>query len=113
MQERRNCIANTLELRLSCINPSITGQSMPHTLLDDGQIDHTEVGVHDAATDRFPLALTTAARAETAVVLAEQQTDTASGEYTLLHGETLLVVAPGDAQTVTLQNHNNNFKGQD
>ena len=49
------------------------------------------------------MACTLAALAESLHALAEEEADTSLGEDTLHHGETLLVVATGDAEDVTLE----------
>ena len=73
------------------------------TLLDDGEGDDGHVVADDAAVDRLALALTGAAGAVAGVAVGEQQPDTAGVHDTLLHGETLLVVASGDAEDVALE----------
>merc|ERR1719308_545783 len=70
--------------------------------LDDGHRHDGKVGVDDAAADGLALPLTGAALAVVGVTLLEEKADTALGEDALLHGETLLVVATGDAEHVAL-----------
>jgi len=72
------------------------------TLLDDSQVEYTELSIDDASTDGFPLALTAATWAVAAVSLGEKETHTGVGKDTLLHGESLLVITSSNAQTVTL-----------
>ena len=74
-----------------------------HTFPDDDQIEHTEVGVHNASADRLAFALASTTRAVAGVSLAEQETHTASGQHTLLHGKALLVVSTADAHNIALQ----------
>lgn len=73
------------------------------TFLYDDQVENAEVGVNDATTDRLALALTSPTRTVAGVTLAEQQTHTAVGQHTLLHGEALLVIASADAHHITLK----------
>jgi len=72
-------------------------------LFDDGHGEHGEVTVHDASAHGFTLAFTSAARAVAGVALGKEKLHTAVGQHTLLHGESLLVVTPGDAENVTLE----------
>lgn len=72
-------------------------------LLDDGEGQDGQVHAGDAAADRLALALAGAAGAVARVAGGEQQADTVGGHDTLLHGETLLVVAAGDLEDVALE----------
>jgi hypothetical protein len=72
-------------------------------LLDDGEGEDGEVLADDAATDGLALALAGAAGAVARVAVGQEQTGTAGEHDTLLHGETLLVVASGDAEDVALE----------
>jgi hypothetical protein len=72
------------------------------TLLDNSEGKDGQVHGNDAAADRLALALTGTAGAVARVALSEKQTDTSGVHDTLLHGETLLVVATGDLEDVTL-----------
>lgn len=71
-------------------------------LLDDGEGNDGEIGTDDAAADRLAPALTGAAGAVARVALGEEEADTVGDNNTLLHRETLLVVATGDAEDITL-----------
>lgn len=73
------------------------------TFPDNDQIEHTEVGIDKASTDRLAFALASTTRAVAGVSLAEQQTHAASGQHTLLHGKSLLVVSTADAHNIALQ----------
>lgn len=73
------------------------------TFLDNDQVQNTEIGINDAPADRFALALASPAGTVAGVPLAEQQAHAAVGQYTLLHGKTLLVVASADAHHITLE----------
>lgn len=73
------------------------------TFLHDDQVENAEIGVNNATADRLALALTSPTGTVAGVPLAEQQAHTAMGEYTLLHGEALLVVASADAHYITLK----------
>lgn len=73
------------------------------TLPDNDQVENAEVGINNAATDRLAFTLTSTARAVTGVTLAEEETHTSLGQHTLLHGETLFVIASADAHNIALQ----------
>lgn len=72
-------------------------------LLDDAQGKDGQVHGDDAAANRLPLALTSAAGAVSRVAVGEEQADTGWVHDTLLHGEALLVVASSDAEDVALE----------
>ncbi len=72
-------------------------------LLDNGEGEDGQVHAGDAAADRLALALAGAAGAVARVASGEQEADTVGGHDTLLHGETLLVVAAGDLEDVALE----------
>lgn len=72
------------------------------TFLDDDQVENAEIGINNATTDRLALALTSPAGTVAGVAFAEQQAHANMGQHTLLHGETLLVVASTDAHHITL-----------
>jgi hypothetical protein len=72
-------------------------------LLDDAQGKDREVHADDATADRLPLALAGATGAVAGVAVSEEQTDTGWVHNTLLHRETLLVVAAGDPENVALE----------
>jgi len=72
-------------------------------LLDDGEGKNRQIHSDDAATDRLALALTSSAGAVAGVAIGEQKADTSWVHDTLLHGETLLVVAAGDLEDVSLE----------
>merc|ERR1719443_712638 len=63
----------------------------------------TEVAVHDATAHRLTLALTRPAGSVASRIFLEEQTNTLVGQHTLLHGESLLVVASSDAENVALE----------
>lgn len=71
-------------------------------LLDDGEGKDRQVGANDAAADRLALALASATGAVAGVAVGEEEADTGRGDDTLLHGETLLVVAARDADDIAL-----------
>lgn len=72
-------------------------------LLDDRESEHRQIHSNDAAADRLALALTGATRAVAGVSVAEEKSDTGGMHNTLLHGETLLVVAASDLEDVALE----------
>ena len=72
-------------------------------LLDNAKGEDGEIHGDDAATDGFTLALTSAAGPVAGVAFAEEETDAGWVHDSLLHWETLLVVASGDLEDVTLE----------
>lgn len=72
-------------------------------LLDDAQSKDRQVHADDAAADRLPLALSGATGAVAGVAIGEEEADTGWVHNTLLHRETLLVVAAGDPEDVALE----------
>lgn len=74
-----------------------------HTFPDNDQAEYREVSINNAAPDGPPMALTSTARTVAAVAFAEQQTHTSSGQDSLLHGETLLVIATRNAHYIALK----------
>lgn len=73
------------------------------TLLDDAHGKDSEVHADDATANGLPLALAGAAGAVAGMALTEQESDTGGVHDTLLHRETLLVVAAGDPEDVALE----------
>lgn len=72
-------------------------------LLNDGKSKNREIHSNDAATDRLALTLTSATRAVAGVAVGEKESDTSGMHNTLLHWETLLVVAAGDLEDVAFE----------
>jgi len=72
-------------------------------LLDDREGEDGEVHCDDAATDGFALALTGAAGSVAGVAIGEEKSNSSGMHDTLLHRETLLVVAAGDLEDVALE----------
>lgn len=72
-------------------------------LLDNGKGDNRQVHSDNAAADTLSLALSGAAGAVAAVALTQEQAHTSGVHDTLLHRETLLVVATGDLEDVALE----------
>ena len=83
---------------------SAVGQArdLGFAFLDDGHGENGQVSVDDASADGFTLAFSGAALAVARVALAEKKADTSGSENSLLHGESLLVIASGDAKDVAL-----------
>jgi hypothetical protein len=73
------------------------------TLLDDGEGKDREIHGNDATTDGLALALTSAACAVAGVAIGEEKADTGWVHDSLLHWETLLIVASGDLEDVALE----------
>lgn len=72
-------------------------------LLDNNEGEDREVSVDDATTDGLALALAGPARSVAGVAVGKEKADTGGVHDTLLHGETLLVVASGDLEDVSLE----------
>lgn len=72
-------------------------------LLDDGEGQDGEVHGDDAAADGFALALAGAAGAEAGVAVGEEEAHSSWVHDSLLHGETLLVVAAGDLEDIAFE----------
>ena len=72
-------------------------------LLDDGEREDGKIHCDDAATDGFALALTGAAGSVAGVSIGKEKSDTSGMHDSLLHGETLLVVAASDLEDVALE----------
>lgn len=72
-------------------------------LLDDGESEDGKVHSDDAAANGLTLALARAAWAVAGVAVREEKADTGWVHDTLLHWETLLVVASGDLEDVALE----------
>jgi len=72
-------------------------------LLDDGECKNGQIHSNDAATDGFTLALTSSAGSVAGVAIAEEKTDTSWVHDSLLHWETLLVVAAGNLEDIALE----------
>ena len=91
----------TKTLRHSALSISQTWNLLL-ALLDDDAVQGLNIGADNAATHRLPAALTLTAGAVASVAGGKQQTHTVGQQHTLLHRETLLVVATADAEHVTL-----------
>ena len=73
-------------------------------LLHNDQVEHGDVASHDASTHGLPVALSRAStpRLVADLTTGQEQLDTAVGEDSLLHGESLLVRSSGDTEDVSL-----------
>jgi len=72
-------------------------------LLDDDERQDRKVGIDDASTNGFALALTSTTRTVASVSFGEKETDTVGYEDTLLHRETLLVVTACNAEDLSFE----------
>jgi hypothetical protein len=70
-------------------------------LLLDHEVEDGDVGAHNAAADGLALAGTHTAGSVAGKAVAEEKADASVGEYTLLHGEALLVITTGDAEDLS------------
>lgn len=103
-------VARTLRTQAAGLRGGLVGQTrnLLLALLHDHQVQHADVGTHDAATHGLALTLTLgvirAFRTHVATstvaghTVGEEQTHTVVAENSLLHGETLLVVSSSDAE---------------
>ena len=73
------------------------------TFLDDDDGQDGEVAVDDAAPHGLASSLAGPPLAETRVTPGQQESHSASGQHSLLHGKSLLVIASSDTQHVTLK----------
>ena len=75
------------------------------TLLDNDQVEHTEVLGHDASPHGLSPALSPSAAipAEAGVAWGHEEAHTTGYQHTLLHGEALLVLATHDLEDVTFE----------
>jgi len=73
------------------------------TLSDDNGRDDTHIVVDNASTHALSLPLTSSARSVAAHALLQQKSDTSVLKDTLLHAESLLVLATSDPQDVSLE----------
>ncbi len=91
-------------LRTETLGEDVVGEAgdLVLALLDDHEGEDGDIGTDDAATNGLALALARAAGAVAGVAIREKETDTVGEKDTLLHRETLLVVAASDAEDVAL-----------
>jgi len=75
-------------------------RDLGRALLDDDQRKHSDVWANDATTDGLAFALTSTTSAVARMTVGEEKTDTVGQEDTLLHRESLLVIATGDSENV-------------
>jgi hypothetical protein len=73
------------------------------SLLDDAECENGKIHGDDATTDGFTLSLSGSARSVAGVSLGKEKADTGWVHDTLLHWETLLVVATGDSEDISLE----------
>merc|ERR1712142_344074 len=92
-------------LRPKATGNSFIGQArdLISSLLDNCAGKDGQGTIHNATADRLPLALTLTAGTEAGVALAHQETHTLICEDTLLHGETLLIIASSDPEDVSFK----------
>lgn len=72
------------------------------SLLDNDKMEHGQIGVDNTSSDASAVALSSASRSVARMLCAEKKSDTAVGQHTLHHRESLLVVSTSDAEHVTL-----------
>ena len=96
-------LGRTLRAKADGVGDALLGETGDRggANLDHNEVDDRKVGADNAATDGLALALASAAGAVARLALLEEKAHTAGQEHTLLHGETLGVVATGDAEDVS------------
>ena len=72
------------------------------SLLDDDKVENAQVAVDDAATHRTTSPVSLTSRSKARMTFLEEQLHTAISKNTLLHGETLLVIATRDSHDIPL-----------
>jgi len=92
-------------LRAKPLREDVFGQAWEGVLalLDDDEGQDGDIGTDNASPDGLALALTSAAGAVARVAVGEEELHSAGKENTLLHRETLLVVATGNAENVAFE----------
>lgn len=70
-------------------------------LLDDDKGKNSNIGANDASTDRLAFAFTSPADSVAGVSVGKKKANTMGDKDTLLHGESLLVVATSDAENIS------------
>lgn len=73
------------------------------TLLDNDEGQHSKIIANDTSPNRLPLPLTSTPWSVAGVALGQQKPDTSGVHNTLLHWETLLVVASGNFENISLE----------
>jgi len=73
------------------------------SLLDNLEVDGANIGSDDASSDSASSALTDSSGLVESTLLSEEDSGSAVDKDTLLHGETLLVVATVDSENVALK----------
>ena len=83
----------------------VIGESSHRLFADlcNDQVQDSDIVSHDASTDTLALTFTRAAGAVALVALGAKETDTGVREYTLSHGESLLVITSRNAKLVSLK----------
>jgi hypothetical protein len=81
------------------------------TLLNNNKGQDSQIWSNNASTDGLPLAFTSASWTVARVAFGQQQTHTGWMHNTLLHRETLLVVATSDLEDVILKLRTNRVTG--
>merc|ERR1711955_71559 len=73
------------------------------SLLDNSQVENSQVSINNTSTDRLAPTLTSASCSVAAVTLVEEEPHTSIGQHTLLHGESLLVISSGNPDNVSFE----------
>jgi len=94
------CPLGSKSLWLNLVGDSL---NLAVTLLDNAQRQNRQVHADDTTPDTLPLALSCSPGPVAAVSIGEQESNTGWVHDTLLHWESLLVVATSDAEDVALE----------
>lgn len=73
------------------------------TLLDDGEGEHSNIGADNAASDGSSLSFSFSLGTVSFCSGLEEESDSVGREYTLFHGETVLVEASVDSEDIALE----------
>jgi len=101
--EESSDLGGTLGTEALGVNGVGDARNVCVALLDDAESQDGEVHGDNAAADGLTLALTSSSWAVAGVAVGEEKSDTGWVHDTLLHWETLLVVAAGDLEDVSLE----------
>lgn len=71
-------------------------------LFYNNQVENTQVGTHNALTNRLALPLSSSPWSITRMPFTQQQAHSAMGQNALLHGKTLFVIPTADPDHITL-----------
>jgi len=101
--EELSNLRSTLGTKTLWVNDVGDTRDIVVSLLNDGESKNGKIHSNDATTNRLALAFTGTTRAVAGVTIGKEKSDTSGMHDTLLHRETLLVVATSDLENVALE----------